>query len=264
MAKKVGRCRMVLAMLKGLDVSSYQGVVNWPSVVAMGCRFAFIKCSEGNKGRDPIFDIPTFNVDRRRAANVSGRDPQFDANVDGARAAGLRIAPYHFAYPLPDQVGNPLRSPANQAKFAFDCAEGLGSNDGELPPMLDLEWPTPENWTKWGCSADQIKTWAKEYLTAATGFWGCRPILYTYPYFWGKLEAAADDFFKDFPLCIASYPDATQWPIEGEHPVLPKPWDHWTFWQFTGGGMKLPNGTPCDFEVFAFGEAELKALCATS
>jgi lysozyme len=249
-------------MLRGLDVSSVQGKVDWPSVAGLGCRFVFAKCSEGNKGHDPIFNTPSFLVDRRRAAGVSGRDPRFNENVDGARTAGLFAGAYHFAYPLPHQDGNPLRDPDKQAKFAFDCAAGLGSLSGELPPMLDLEWPPPEQWGKWGCSAEQIRAWAHDYLDSAKGYWGCAPVLYTYPYFWTALQAREDTYFQDFPLCMASYPHPPKWPNEGESPpALVLPWKTWAFWQFTGGQMKLPNGVDSDFDVFNGDEAALVDFC---
>jgi GH25 family lysozyme M1 (1,4-beta-N-acetylmuramidase) len=247
-------------VLKGLDVSSVQGKVDWTSVASMGCEFAFLKCSEGNKGTDPIFNDAAFLVDAQRAAGVMGRDIRFLENVSGARKNGLLVAPYHFAYPLPHQEGNPLRDPAAQAKFAFDCAEGLGSQHGELPPMLDLEWPEPTQWNKWGCNATQIIAWALEYLDAAGSYWGCAPVIYTYPDFWTHLGGAHEPLFAGYPLCIANYLHPTDWPKASDRPHVLSPWTDWTFWQFTGGQMRLPNGTPCDFEVFNGDGAALRAL----
>jgi len=247
-------------MIRGLDVSSAQGVVDRASVASIGCRFVFAKAGEGNRGHDPIFETPGMDVTAERAAAVTGRDPQYLANVAGAKAAGLYVGPYWFAYPLPHN-GLPLRDPADQAKFAFDCAEGIGSHDGELPPMLDLEWPPPEEWPKWGCAAAQIRAWALAFLDAAEGYWGCKPVLYTYPYFWHAMAGAVEPRFADYPLCIASYPLVPQWPTETDQPIALPPWDTWTWWQWTGGKAKLPNGVPADFEVFNGDEAALAALC---
>lgn len=248
-------------MLRGLDVSSVQGAVAWDAVAKqLGCRFAFVKCSEGNRGKDPIFNTPSMFVDAARASSVTGRDPMFTANVAGAKGAGLYVGPYHFAYPLPAD-GTPLRNPADQAKYAFDCAGGLGEINGDLPPMLDFEWPPPEQWQKWGCSAEQLKQWALDYLHAAEGYWGCKPILYTYPDFWRHLQADGEPFFPDYPLCMASYPHVARWPVDGENPIALPPWNNWMFWQWTGGGMRMPNGAPGDFQVFHGDEAALAALC---
>jgi lysozyme len=248
-------------MLRGLDVSSAQGVVNWPSLAKIGLRFAFIKCSEGNRGNDPIFDTPGYLVDHRRAAGTSGQDTQFQINVDGATSAGIAAGPYHFAYPLPPQVGNPIRDPRAQAKFAFDLAAGLGSIAGDLPPALDLEWPPPQDWPKWGCTAPQIRDWGLQWLDEATGLWGCKPIIYTYPDFWMHLGGGSEPAFAQYGLWSASYPPgAARWPKDGEKPTILKPWADWTFWQWTGGGADLPNGVHADYDVFSGGEVELTAL----
>lgn len=69
-------------MLRGLDVSSVQGAVAWDAVSKqLGCRFAWVKCSEGNRGKDPIVETPSMFVDAERASGVTGRDPRFTENV---------------------------------------------------------------------------------------------------------------------------------------------------------------------------------------
>ena len=39
----------------GIDVSHYQGEVNWPAVAGAGVRFAFIKATDGIQDIDPRF-----------------------------------------------------------------------------------------------------------------------------------------------------------------------------------------------------------------
>ncbi|MCW5953083.1 MAG: lysozyme, partial [Propionibacteriaceae bacterium] len=58
----------------GVDVSRYQGEIDWPVLAAQGIEFAFIKATEGS----------------------SYVDPRFAANLEGASAAGLRAGAYHF------------------------------------------------------------------------------------------------------------------------------------------------------------------------
>lgn len=248
-------------MLRGLDVSQCQGRVDWKAVADLGCRFAFVKCSEGNKGIDPALGSALFYLEHKRAAGVSGQDPLFDVNVARARAAGLYVGPYHFAYPLPPQAGNPMRDPEKQAKFAYDLAAGLGSFDGDLPPMLDLEWPAPADWGRWGCDAAQIRAWALACLDAMAGFNGCTPLLYTYPDFWRHIEGSREGAFARYPLVMASYPQPAAWPSPTATAPTLAPWASPTFWQITGGEMTLPGGAPADYDVFLGGEAELAALC---
>jgi GH25 family lysozyme M1 (1,4-beta-N-acetylmuramidase) len=64
-------------MLTGIDVSHWQGYINWSQVRGAGVKFAFAKATEGTK-----------LVDAR-----------YLGNRDRAEAAGVRIGAYHFARP---------------------------------------------------------------------------------------------------------------------------------------------------------------------
>jgi GH25 family lysozyme M1 (1,4-beta-N-acetylmuramidase) len=227
---------MTEQLVRGLDVSAAQGVVDWPSIAALGCRFAILKCSEGNR---------------------PGWDPQFERNVAGAKAAGLVVGAYHFAYPLPNSGGD--RDPQSQAQHAFALSGGLGTRPGDLAPAFDFEWPAPPEWAKWGCDPAQLRAWALAYLVAAEALWGRKPMLYTYPDFWAHVGGASEPAFAAYPLWMASYPHGSAWPIDGDKPAIPKPWADWACWQFTGGGMHLPNATPVDFDVMQSAET-LQAL----
>lgn len=60
---------------KGIDVSHWQGDIDWNKVAADGVSFAFLKATEG----------------------TSYVDPTFYKNAEGARAAGIKVGAYHFA-----------------------------------------------------------------------------------------------------------------------------------------------------------------------
>lgn len=67
----------------GVDVSTYQGDVDWPALRAQGVDFAFIKATEGS----------------------SLQDRQFSANWENAQAAGVRVGAYHFfSYDSPGET----------------------------------------------------------------------------------------------------------------------------------------------------------------
>ncbi len=61
-------------MIQGIDVSNWQGEINWPKVADAGIKFAFIKATEGQ----------------------SYVDPRLQSNVSGAKMVGLKIGLYHF------------------------------------------------------------------------------------------------------------------------------------------------------------------------
>lgn len=69
-------------MKRGIDVSTYQGDINWAQVKADGIDFAFIKASQG-----------------RSVSNASLRnfeDSKFAQNIVNANRWGIRIGVYHY------------------------------------------------------------------------------------------------------------------------------------------------------------------------
>lgn len=64
------------AIALGIDVSKYQGAIDWGAVAAQGVTFSFIKIGSAK----------------------SGLDPYFDANINGSTAAGLRTGVYLYSY----------------------------------------------------------------------------------------------------------------------------------------------------------------------
>ena len=223
-------------MIRGLDVSEAQGVIDWKAVYETGCRFAFVKAYEGNKGLDPLFE----------------------QNVAGAKAAGLLVGGYFFPYPLPHL------DPAAQAVLHFKGSGGIGSHPGELPPVIDLEWPAPASlaWVKYQCTPAQVRTWTIAYRAQMRLLWLREPIVYTYPSFAADVNLASQTGFAESPLWLASYPKPYQWPADDAKAPTVAPWDRATFWQWTGGAARMPSGCPGDFDVFMGSEAELMAMCA--
>ena len=131
-------------MIYGLDLHAGYGVIDFDKVAASGVRFAWAKCTEGNQGGGKFVD------------------PQFKRNVAECKRVGIAVGAYHFAFPLPEDGKNKFRSPKEQAEIAFRNSGGLGSQPGDLSPALDLEWPPPNEWKKWGVTAKDIADWGKE------------------------------------------------------------------------------------------------------
>jgi len=93
-------------MIPGIDVSHYQGTIDWAKVAAAGIKFAYLKATEG------IDTVDEFYI-RNRAA---------------ARSHGILTGSYHFYHY--DQAWGP------QATHFVGI---VGNFKDELPPMLDLE-----------------------------------------------------------------------------------------------------------------------------
>ena len=97
--------------LLGIDVSHYQGVIDWPKVAAAGVKFVFIKATDG----------------------ATLADPMAKTNASGAAAAGLPFGFYHFWRPTDDWRA--------QADFFLSVIDDVAplANAGVLPSVLDIE-----------------------------------------------------------------------------------------------------------------------------
>ena len=91
----------------GIDVSRWNGTIDWRGVARAGKQFAIA----------------------RATLDLHERDAEFAANWAGIREAGLVRGAYHFFYPLSDAVA--------QADFFLSVVGPL--HDDDLPPALDIE-----------------------------------------------------------------------------------------------------------------------------
>src|SRR6185437_3367405 len=99
---------------KGIDVSTWNGAIDWTKVAHAGYRFAFGKATEG----------------------TAYNDKTYTTNRNGSEAAGLVFGAYHFARPAGKNLAGATASAIRQANHFLAVA---GPQPGELPPVLDLE-----------------------------------------------------------------------------------------------------------------------------
>ncbi len=153
------------ATTQGIDVSYYQGVIDWSRVKAAGNQFAFIRLSDGARFRDP----------------------KFASNWDGAKAAGVIRGAYQF-----------FRPNQNIGAQADMMVKAIGRyQPGDLPPVLDVE---ATGGLSASAIASRIKTWHDLVKTGT----GATPIIYTGKYFW-RDEVGGAKTFSDNTLWIAQY-----------------------------------------------------------
>jgi lysozyme len=131
-------------VVKGIDVSVYQGAVSWPAVKAAGMDFAIARISDG-----------------------SALDTQFSANWSGMKSAGLVRGAYQYFEPGED--------PAAQAGVVVSAVGALG--DGDLPVTADME-------TTGGQTAATIVAKLQTWIVAVKAGTGKTPMIYTAEGYW--------------------------------------------------------------------------------
>ena len=95
----------------GIDVSRYQGSINWTQVAAAGKQFAIVRVGSSNSGGLYV-------------------DPYFLQNVTGAHSAGLRVGAYYYTY------ARTRAAVANELTTFLNVMDGLQL---EYPVFVDVE-----------------------------------------------------------------------------------------------------------------------------
>ncbi|KAJ7223687.1 glycoside hydrolase family 25 protein [Mycena haematopus] len=206
------------AQPQGIDVSHFQGTVNWASIKANGISFVYIKATEAT----------TFE------------DPNFNANYNGATTAGLIRGAYHFAHP-------DSSSGAAQAKY-FLAHGGMCSADGiTLPGALDIEY-NPSGAECYGLSASAMVSWISDFSSTYHAATTRYPVIYTTTDWWTTCTGNSAAFAANSPLWIAEYSSSLGALPAGWRkalPVLVLNNIFTTFWQYADSG---PN--PGDQDSF--------------
>ena len=166
--KGYGVCLPCSYEVHGIDISHYQGDIDWATLSMQRegefpIRFVFMKATEGG---DHL-------------------DENFASNFEQARRHGFISGAYHFFIPRTDDL--------RQADFFIRTA-ALDSAD--LPPVLDVE-------TTGGKSKSELQRAVKTWLDRVERYYGVKPILYTSYKF--KLQYLNDSIFNTYPYWIAHY-----------------------------------------------------------
>ena len=153
----------------GIDVSKFQGDIDWNAVASSGVKFAWIKATEGG--------------DRL--------DNRFQANWAGAKAAGVAHGAYHFVY----WCRPPLEEMANFEQIA-------PVEQDALPPVLDVEaTPTSRTCHK-HLTVESAIADMRVMLDEMERHYGKRPIIYTTVDFYEAILSGGA--LMDYPIWVRS------------------------------------------------------------
>jgi len=207
--------------VQGMDVSSYQGNVNWSSAWSKGARFAYVKATEG-----------TFYV-----------NSYFAQQYNGSYNQGMTRGAYHFA--RPDRS-----SGSAQADYFVNHGGGWSADGRTLPGTLDIEY-NPSGSTCYGLSNSSMVSWIKSFSDRYRSRTGRYPVIYTTTNWWTQCTGNRTNFGNNNPLWIANY-GATAG-------SLPYGWTYYTFWQYADhgafpGDQDVFNGDASRLAIFARGD----------
>lgn len=207
--------------LPGIDVSSYQGDINWASV-APSIDFAYTKATEG-----------TYYT-----------NPDFANQYDGPYDYGVIRGSYHFGIP-PNSSG--------QAQADYFISHGGGwSGDGKtLPGALDIEYnPYPSSYGNecYDFTQSQMVTWISNFISEYAYREHVYPVIYSTTDWWSTCTGNYGGFASNDPLWIANY-------SASGGGTLPSGWGYYTFWQYADSGSQ-----PGDQDVFNGAYTQLQTL----
>lgn len=152
--------------VEGVDVSHWQGDIEWASVAGAGIEFAFVKSTEG----------------------VAYTDPKFHYNWREIGKAGLARGAYHFL--------DPSRDGAEQARHFLHVVGRL--HPGDLLPAVDVERMKRSSNRELARVLDAFT----DQIRRDTGL---ECVLYVSPGFWKEHLLPVQETMRKQPLWITEY-----------------------------------------------------------
>jgi GH25 family lysozyme M1 (1,4-beta-N-acetylmuramidase) len=207
------------AGLPGVDVSAYQGDINWASV-GSSLDFVYAKATEGTDYTNPDFS--------NQYKGPSGR-----AIIRGA---------YHFA--IPDNSTG-----AAQADYFAGHGGGWSPGGKTLPGALDIEY-NPYGSECYGLTQSQMTAWIRDFVNEYAYDTHVYPVIYSTSRWWTTCTGNASGFQAYDPLWIACYCSSAG--------ALPAGYGTDTFWQYADSGSRpgdqdVFNGAYTRLEALADG-----------
>lgn len=111
-----------------VDVSRYQGLIDWAQVAAAGYKGAMLK---------------TVSTNRKLSKRADGLyiDPTFETNYRNARAAGLDVGVYYYTYATSEAMADAELALLRQAVYGkeFSLPVCVDVEENKLKPMSTLD-----------------------------------------------------------------------------------------------------------------------------
>ncbi len=162
--------------IHGIDVSKWQGDINWRQLRKADIAFAYIKSTEGG---DHV-------------------DDRFREYWRGAKRAGIPRGAYHFYYFC--------RSAREQAQWFI---KNTPKDPSALPPVLDIEWNHQSKTCKLRPEPAKVRRDMKTFLRLIEAHYGKRPMIYTTVDFHRQNLQGHLNNYRFWVRSVADHPDQT-------------------------------------------------------
>lgn len=182
------------AAVLGVDVSSHQGEIDWQQVRDAGMEFAIIRLGYRGYTSGGVY-----------------ADENALANLEGARAAGLKVGAYFYSQALDE--GEARR----EAQF---CLELLNGQALDLPVVYDWEYAGEDTRTE-DMTSDALMACTRAFCDEVEKA-GYEAMIYFNPHLAENLFRLEE--LQEYPFWLAMYSDQMTWPWEVE------------MWQYTATG----------------------------
>lgn len=180
----------------GIDVSHYQGDIDWEKVKAAGIEFVFVRLGYRGYGEDGILKL----------------DTNFEKNIQGARAAGLDVGVYFFAQAVNEKEA------IEEAEFVL---EALIEYDLQMPVVYDPESILHEEARTDDVTGEQFTKNTKAFCETIEKS-GYEAMVYC-NMLWQAFELDLEEL-ADYPIWYADYETYPQTPY------------HFDIWQYSSEG----------------------------
>ncbi len=182
--------------LCGIDVSYYQGDIDWQQVRDAGIEFAIIRAGFRGYGEEGSLN----------------EDPFYRKNISGAKEAGLLVGVYFFSQALNEEEA------AEEADFLLSLIDGV---ELDLPPAYDEEIIRSSAARTDNVTSDQFNLNALAFCRRLNEA-GYESMLY------------ANLIWEAFVYDLSLFPDTAIW--YSDYEALPQTPYHFDFWQYKEDG----------------------------
>jgi lysozyme len=224
-------------LLFGVDVSHYDGVINWSKAREQAIRFSYVKATQGIQSTDNTFTRNWVDIGK----------------VWDNETTRIYRGAYHF-----------LSAQGDATAQAHNFLAKLGGVlPSDLPPSIDVEWDAPSGSTdldaadRWrGLSSTEIVAKIQTWLEVVEQATGRVPVIYTQPGWWQNRIGTTDKLAK-YQIWVADYSTKSQ--LSEVPKKVPGYVTH--IWQFSEHG-RAKDGFSTKFDVSIFKGTQEEFLTA--